>query len=61
MFEGYPTDEGGNIQFMIVEAPDYEVNTYEDSLYLFAELGRIATDYNNEVMPIFRLHYEQGE
>lgn len=57
MFEGLPRDENGNISFMVVEAPDFEVNNFQDSLYLFIELGRIATDYDNQVMPIFRLHH----
>lgn len=50
-------NEDNHYQFMIVEAPDYEVNSYDDSLYLFAELARIALEDYPGVIPIFRLYY----
>lgn len=46
-------------KYLIVEARDYEVNNLHDSIELFKELYRIATEDYPGMIPIFRLHYDE--
>lgn len=48
-------NEDGQYEFITIEAPEYEVNNFQDYMALIHELARIATEDYPGSVPIFKV------
>jgi hypothetical protein len=51
----FEPNQDGNYEFVTIEAPEYEVNNFEDYMALCSEMFRIATEDYPGIIPIFKV------